>query len=513
MKLGTKLVIWLIATVVITMAIHGYLSIQQDEANVAREIRVGMRGFTRAVQAALQEHYAEHESFSGIQPFLDAVGPRNNIHNLVVYNTNAEVISRSASIIDASAFPELDPSPLLKLDPRPALKGESGTEGLIRNPRSLIHYRIEPILDSQARVVGAFILARHGSRLVQSVADRRDRIIRTTAALIILLSVLILITVRRNVSRPISELIRRIREIGQGRWEQRISISGHDEIASLAREFNLMSEELQRTYANFVKEQGEKNKLERDLRHSERLASVGQLAAGLAHELGTPLNIISGRAEYLSRRDRSADEIKDNLEVIRSQSDRIASIVRRLLEFARRKEPNLRPIDMPAFLNNIYHMLEHQLQAKHIQVEFEAPRSLPILQADPDLLQQVFLNLYSNALHALPDGGLIHIGVEITDEGDRLPRFKNGAARMRITFEDNGAGIAREHLDRVFDPFFTTKDIGEGTGLGLSVIYGIIKDHGGDIRVESEQGQFSRFIIDLPTEAFNAGEAPLGLSS
>jgi signal transduction histidine kinase len=511
MNLGSKLIIWLIATIVITMAIHGYLSIQQDEANVSREIRVGMRGFTRAVQAALQEHYIEHESFNGIQPFLDAVGPQNNIHNLIVYNANGEIVGRSSSVSDASAFPELDPAPLTKLDPRPALNGEKGTEGLIHDDRVLIHYRLEPIMDSQERVVGAFILARHGSRLVESIAERRNRILRTTAALVVVLSLLILITVRRNVSRPIRELIQRIREIGQGRWEQRISVSGDDEIASLAREFNLMSEELQRTYTNFVQEQGQKIKLERDLRHSERLASVGQLAAGLAHELGTPLNIISGRAEYLLRRDRSTEEIKDNLEVIRSQSDRIANIVRRLLAFARRKEPNLRSIDVSAFLNNIHHMLEHELQTKGIQVEIETPYNVPTLHADPDLLQQVFLNLYSNALHALPGGGRIHIGVE-TGEGNRIAVPDNGAERVRITFEDNGVGIPSEHLDRVFDPFFTTKDIGEGTGLGLSVIYGIIKDHGGEIRVESEHGRFTRFVIDLPTRPFSPNQAPLGLS-
>jgi signal transduction histidine kinase len=505
MKLGTKLVVWLIVTVTVTMAIHGYLSIQQDEANVDREIRVGMRGFSRAVQAALQEHYLEHQSFSGIQAFLDAVGPKNNIHNLVVYDASGAIVGRSASVLDTSAFPELDPAPLMKLDMRPALNGETGTEGFIQDQNTWIHYRIEPILDPQSKVVGAFVLARHGSRLMESIAERRNRIVSTTTALVVLLSVLILITVRRNVSRPISELIQRIREIGHGRWDQRITISGQDEIALLAREFNMMSEELQRTYANFIKEQGEKIKLERDLRHSERLASVGQLAAGLAHELGTPLNIISGRAEHLLRRDRSAEEIKDSLEVIRSQSDRIASIVRRLLEFARRKEPNLRPIDLPAFLNNIHHMLEQQLQAKHIQVKFETPPSLPVLYADPDLLQQVFLNLYSNAFHALPDGGRIHIGVEIGDQ--------NTAACLRIIFEDNGAGIAREHLDRVFEPFFTTKDIGEGTGLGLSVTYGIIRDHGGEIRVESEQGRFTRFFIDLPTETFNARETSLRLSS
>src|SRR5512147_261531 len=113
MTLGTKLVAWLIAIVIVTMAIHGYLSIQQDETNVAREIRVGMRGFTRAVQAALQEHYAEHQNFIGMKPFLDAVAPKNNIHNLLLYNANGEIIGRSASVLDTSVFPDLDPSPLM----------------------------------------------------------------------------------------------------------------------------------------------------------------------------------------------------------------------------------------------------------------------------------------------------------------------------------------------------------------------------------------------------------------
>ena len=168
---------------------------------------------------------------------------------------------------------------------------------------------------------------------------------------------------------------------------------------------------------------------------------------------------------------------------------------------------------MPALLDNIHHMLEHPLQAKHIRVEFVSPQDLPAIHADPELLQQVFLNLYSNALHALGDGGLIRIGVKIADEGDGRPPSEFGARRLRIVFEDNGAGIAREHLDRVFDPFFTTKDIGEGTGLGLSVSYGIIKDHGGEIRVESELGRFTRFVIDLPTQPFQSSETTVGVNA
>jgi signal transduction histidine kinase len=358
---------------------------------------------------------------------------------------------------------------------------------------------MEPIVDSSSKLVGALVLARQGYATFATIEQRRNRILTTTAVLVILLSLLVLILVRRSVTRPINELIRRIKEISQGQREQSIETKGRDEVASLAREFNLMCQKLQESHARLVDEQQEKLRLEQELRHSERLASVGRLAAGLAHEIGTPLNIIGGRSEYLLRRPRSPAELEDNLGVIRSQSDRIAAIVRQLLEFSRRREPVFQPIDLFALLDNVKYLLTHQLREKDIRVETGGLTALPKISADPELLQQVFINLYSNSLHAIGPGGVIKVGAEITDRG--ITQASPAAGHwLRISFEDNGAGIAPEHIGRVFDPFFTTKDVGEGIGLGLSVSYGIIQEHGGDIHVESEPGRFTRFIIYLPTE-------------
>ena len=231
-------------------------------------------------------------------------------------------------------FPELNLTPILRLDPRPAFQSPNGIDGYIRDRDVLIYYRIEPITTTDGRLAGAFVLARQGFQLIGSIEARRNRIVATTTALVLLLSLLVLIIVRRNITRPINQLVDRVREIGRGRWEQRIDSKGRDEVAALAKEFNSMSEELNRSYSRFLQEQQEKLKLERELRHSERLASVGQLAAGLAHEIGTPLNVIGGRAEYLLRRARSHEELTENLNIIRSQSDRITAIVRQLLEFS-----------------------------------------------------------------------------------------------------------------------------------------------------------------------------------
>jgi two-component system, NtrC family, sensor kinase len=488
MKLGTKLIVWLVVIILVTMTVHGYLSIQQDRENVMREIRVGMRGFSRAVHTALRDLYADRHNLQATQDFANTVGPRGNIHGLIVYNVNAERIALSSSLRYPNDFAELHPAAILELDPRPALAEPNGIDGYVRERGILVYYRIEPFTASDGRIAGAFVLARQGSQLIGNIEARRHRIIGTTAALVILLSVLILIIVRRNITRPINHLVTRIREIGSGHWEQRIEIKGRDEIAVLAEEFNSMSEELNRSYANFLQEQQQKLKLERDLRHSERLASVGQLAAGLAHEIGTPLSIIRGRAEYLLRRPRGNEELAGNLDVIRSQSDRITAIVRQLLEFSRRRESMFRSVDLSALLNHVRYLLEHQLLEKNLQVEIHVWPMPLLIQADPDLLQQVFINLFANSLHALGPGGAIKISVS----------SKGGDGSVHIVFEDNGIGIAPEVIDHVFDPFFTTKDVGEGAGLGLAVTYGIIKEHGGEISVESEPKKFTRFLIQLP---------------
>jgi two-component system, NtrC family, sensor kinase len=498
MNLGTKLIISLVTVIVVIMTVHGYLSIQQDRESIERELSVGMRGFSRLLQAGLASS-GDRLDLKEAQQFIDTAAPRGNIHGIVVYNRAGEPVACSASMRYGTDFPELDPSAIAKLDPRPVLQSGKGIDGYVREPRTLLYYRIEPIVDSKNHLLGAFVLARQGYGTFATIERRRNRIATTTAALVILLSLLTLILVRRSVTRPINELIRRIKEIGQGQREQRIEVKGRDEVASLAQEFNLMCQKLQESHARLVGEQQEKLRLEQELRHSERLASVGRLAAGLAHEIGTPLNIIGGRSEYLLRRSRSAEELKDNLGVIRSQSDRIAAIVRQLLEFSRRREPVFQPVDLALLIDHVKYLLAHQIREKTVRVEAEGLSDLPKIAADQDLLQQVFINLFSNSLHALAPGGVIKIGADLIHR-DLAMASRGARNRLRISFEDNGAGISTEHIGRVFDPFFTTKDIGEGTGLGLSVSYGIIQEHGGEIHVESEPGRFTRFVIYLPVE-------------
>jgi two-component system NtrC family sensor kinase len=498
MKLGTKLVLCLVATLIVTMLGHGYLSIQQDRENIVREMRVGMMGLSRSIQVALRYLYGDARDIKATQSLIDGVGRAGNIHGVIVYDRAGAAAAISASLNDSPDYPKLDAAPVLNIDPRETLGSGNAVEGYIEHPAHPVYYRIEPILNSRDQPVGAFVLGRRGLGSTQILEARRNRIVLTTSILIGLLSLFILLLVRRNVSQPIGELIGRIRSIGEGEWEKRIEVRGENEISSLAREFNRMCERLEETYGRLVKEQQDRLSLERNLRQSDKLASVGQLAAGLAHEIGTPLNIIGGRAEFLLRRPRSDEEIRQNLQIIRSQMDRITGIVRQLLEFSRRREPAFRSVELESLLNKVIGLVEHKVVDRGVHVKIAIAPILPALQADPDQLQQVFINLFLNSLHALKPGGTIRVSAAtIRNDG------RNGAAaqdKLVIEFEDNGAGIPAEHLSQVFDPFFTTKDIGEGTGLGLSVSYGIIKDHGGEIRAESRRGEFTRFTILLPAQ-------------
>jgi len=511
MKLGTKLIVCLVTTLIVTMLGHGYLSIQQDRENIVREMRVGMLGLSRSIQVALRYIYGDEQDIKATQNLIDGVGRAGNIHGVVVYALDAKTAVVSISLVDRENFPNLDPAPVLSIDPRPTLESGKTVEGFIEHPAHPVYYRVEPIFNNNDQLVGALVLGRRGLGFPNMLQARRNRIIVTTSILIVLLSLSILFLVRRNVSRPIAKLIERIRTVGVGPWDKRVETEGRDEISLVAREFNQMCERLQDLYGQLAKEQQDRLGLERNLRQSEKLASVGQLAAGLAHEIGTPLNIIGGRAEFLQRRQRSPEEISDNLQIICSQIDRIAGIVRQLLEFSRRREPAFRRMDLGLLLGNVVRLLEHKIEEKKVSVEIRIPESVPAIAADPDQLQQVFINLFLNSLHVLQPRGIIRISAVANETDDISGAFSGAERGVRIEFEDNGAGIPAEHIGQVFDPFFTTKDVGEGTGLGLSVSYGIIKDHGGEIRVESRLGQFTRFVIFLPMHQYFSGQASLAV--
>jgi len=248
--------------------------------------------------------------------------------------------------------------------------------------------------------------------------------------------------------------------------------------------------------ARFVDEEGpailvmlrdisERKRLQEQLRKTERIAELGTVASGMAHEIGTPMNVILGRAEYLM--DRVTEEpIKKGLQTIITQVERITRVMNQLLSFARRKAPERVALDLKQVVEDSLEMFHERLARNQIQVELRLADPCPMVLADADQMSQVMINLVMNAVHAMPEGGTLRVALAPEPQ------------MVRLTVADTGHGVPREVIKKIFDPFFTTKEFGKGTGLGLTVVKGIIEEHQGSIAVESQEGMGTTFTILLP---------------
>jgi two-component system NtrC family sensor kinase len=289
-----------------------------------------------------------------------------------------------------------------------------------------------------------------------------------------------------------------------------VEISGDDEIGHLARSFVTMTEDLRKAraelsdWAHRLEEEVE-NKT-RDLWlaqaqvvRSEKLSSIGLLAAGVAHELNSPLTGILTYAHLLAKKSPDGSREKEHLQVISHQAERCATIIRQLLDFSREHAPKKTRQDVHAVLQQAIALVEHQWSFQDVVIQRDLAPDVPPLLINAGQMQQVFLNLLVNAGEAMPGGGQLTIQTRFCPRpAGSPPGAKTAGDEVRIIFRDTGVGIAPENLAKIFDPFFTTKDVGKGTGLGLAVSYGIIEHHGGTIGVESAPGKGTTFTITLP---------------
>lgn len=342
------------------------------------------------------------------------------------------------------------------------------------------------------------------------------RILETTVVMAVIASVLAMALGYKMVGFPIRLLADKARRVGAGDLGQPLVLRQRDELGDLAREMNLMSERLAEANARIVTESRARVAAIEALRHADRLATVGKLASGIAHEMGTPLNVISARGKMIADRDGTPDELAEYGRIVVVQSERITRIIRQLLDFARgqvktaaaSRPPSTAPVDLAVLARNTCLMLAPLAGKRQVALAVDegaategGPGRALLASGDRTLVEQALANLIVNAIQASAPGGTITLGLGAEK---RLPPPDVGGAEaifVYLSVSDQGAGIDPRNLLRVFEPFFTTKDVGEGTGLGLSVAHGIVRDHGGWIAVESQLGHGSRFTIFLPARA------------
>jgi two-component system, NtrC family, sensor kinase len=236
------------------------------------------------------------------------------------------------------------------------------------------------------------------------------------------------------------------------------------------------------------------------LRHTERLALVGQLAAGVAHELGTPLSVVSARAELLASGDASAVEAGKNGRIILEQADRMTGIIQQLLDFSRRRGPKMELANLARVTAQTLDLISPVAERARVTIDYTVGGPV-FARVDASQIEQVLANMFMNGIQAMPNGGRLRVSVGARRTRSPQDRAAGEADYLCLSIADEGTGIARENLERIFAPFFSTKRSGEGTGLGLAVAHGIVTEHGGWIEVESDVGKGSRFSIFLPRPA------------
>ncbi len=399
--------------------------------------------------------------------------------------------------------------------------------------------RTEVIINISFLMLAAILLIGFtGERLVEDFQTKRVllvTIVLDAVVLIIFGSFLL----SRVLVKPIKDLVRLTQKISDGDFSQKIEVTSKNEIGQLIGSFNRMIDRLkenQESLENYLESLESANKklkqAQEELIRTEKLASIGRFAAGVAHEVGNPLGAILGYTSLLQKDGMGHEESKDYLKRIEKEIDRINRIVRELLDFARPSKFEFKDVEINRVIESTLSLLSYQRNFKNIETQLDTQTDLPMIKGDESQLSQVFINIILNATDAMPDGGILRIQTKLhvveNPEADRLQRvyprrrrsdpmesdysrmrktdplaalikkFSEGDRLVGIRISDTGIGIKKEDLENIFDPFFTTKAPDKGTGLGLSISLRIVESLGGEIRVESEVGKGATFEIYFP---------------
>jgi two-component system NtrC family sensor kinase len=394
-----------------------------------------------------------------------------------------------------------------------------GTIDVIRNEPACSGARCHAHPES-VKVLGVLDIAHSLEEM-----DRRERhdiiaIGGISAALMVVIFLAVGTLVTRQVYQPLADLEAGARRISQGDRGHTIPVRHHDEIGHLATSFNRMTEDLRRyerdleewalTLERKVEQKtGELRIAEAHAIHSEKLASVGLLAAGIAHEINNPLTGVLTFAHLVRARLAAGSTEQEDMDVIIRETKRCAAIIRRLLDFAREKKPTMALADLSQVILETIQLVEHQAGFQNVVFLRELDPALPPVWMDPDQIKQVFMNIVVNAKEAMAERGTLTARTSFLADGARGGGAAPGPA-VQIIFADTGCGIPAADLPRIFDPFFTSKEPGRGVGLGLSVSYSIVRAHGGTIQVESEVGTGTTFRIVLPVNERTPGASETG---
>jgi two-component system, NtrC family, sensor histidine kinase HydH len=492
--LTTRLAVLLMLALMIITGAYDYVRLSRERDRLVEITRGDQRIFAETLALAVRRNLRRGRTTEELQELLDEIGTRPGLVWVAIFNPKGDVIA--AGVAAGAPAPSGDDAIDLTLN-----TGEPTSSIVGRGKHQILRY-VQPFRWPDGRT--AAVEVRHSLADMQRdfAAAIRDRIAGRLVILVFFVLAIVAVT-RWSIARPIQALIRAARAVGSGDLTQRIELRRADELGVLAEEFNRMAENLQGAHEALVEQSEERLRLEREVQQTQKLAAVGMLAAEVAHEVGTPLNVVSGRAEALERAIPRDHPERRHLDVIVQQTDRIAGIIRSLLDYTRPRRSELRPEAVPPILARVASLLESRYRSKRARIALELPEDLPRVMADADQLQQLFINLLGNALDASPPDSAVEVttGREVAlpaaGRGETV-RGKADAPLLDIHIVDRGPGMTADELVHVFEPFFSTKKRGQGTGLGLPIVEEIIRAHRGEVAMLSVPGEGTEVIVRLP---------------
>jgi len=531
-KLRTKFAVPISVLLVLSILVVSAYLIQRQEEGFRRGLEENGETMVR-ILAMQAESGVLFEDRQELDELLQKFTIFDDIRCAIIYNREGEVLSQMGEWDEESAIRIREISHIG--DPGGTLCSDyyvEDTEGhVFIDLNQPVMSRVERLDRENLGITGGidpslartFVSEHLGDiRLVLSLEGVNKSIAEARLAAIILTFLVVAVTIvfiaffTRFVTKPVKMLVQVTDQVARGDLSQRVDLKQHDELGQLAATFNKMIESLQQSrneiedYNRTLEEKIIQRTLELEdaqaqLIQSEKMSAIGQLAAGVAHELNNPLGGILGYAQFALEKmkkkgcgdapDKEVASFIRYLTDIETQARRCKAIVQNLLRFSRsRRDTDFEEIDVKQVIEDTVTFVEHQLHMNQIGLKLELDSELPVIQGNSGQLQQVFTNLIINAMHASAPESCITIRSRFS------PALGEFGGAVELQFIDQGSGIATENIKKIFEPFFTTKEVGKGTGLGLSVSYGIIKDHGGEIKVDSVVGRGSTFTLILPVQ-------------
>lgn len=498
MNLGFKLIFLVGLTTILVIGIFVYINSNIQEKQLIEEVTRGVNQFSETVKRSTW-HDMLKDQRENVYRIMTTIGDQEGVEKVRIFNKEGKIMfstdtPEQGKIVDMKAEAcyacHAAERPLEKLETLERTRIFSSNHG----------YRvlgmITPIYNEEAcytalchahpeeqKVLGVLDIDMSLAKVDKSIAGARFRLIIFACISMLIISLVIGFSIHKFVTYPVNQLVEEMRRVAMGELDHSINIKSYDEIGYLVNAFNKMTKDLR--------------KAQNQLLRSEKLASVGKLAAAIAHEINNPLGgintyirLIMRKLENKATTEEDLKRFSEYLAIMGKETERCGNIVKNLLDFCRPKEPFTRRIDINALIDEVLILTENQITLQKIELD-KRMQKLPCIMADLDQLKQAFLNIIINACEAMN-------GSSTTRNLLISTIYMENDGYVEIEFTDTGMGIPEENFNKIFDPFFTTKE--KGTGLGLFLVYGIVNKNGGIIDIKSRVGEGTTVNIKFPAE-------------